>query len=123
MSCSCKDHEKKKELLPVAPSGLAGLVDYAPKAIVSRTIAETAGGTLTVFAFAEGQGLSEHSAPFDALVNVLDGEGEFIVGGTPHRVQVGQILRMPAGIPHAVRANQPFKMMLIMLRGKEVNSK
>jgi quercetin dioxygenase-like cupin family protein len=119
MSCHCKDHEKKKELLPVAPSDLVGLVDYAPAAIVSRTVAETKGGSVTLFAFAEGQGLSEHSAPFDALVNVLDGEGEFTVGGKPYRLRAGQILRMPANIPHAVRAPQPFKMMLIMLRGNE----
>lgn len=112
---------KSKELLPVAPCDLAGLVAYAPDAVVSRTIAQTPGGTATVFAFAEGQGLSEHSAPFDALVSVLDGEGEFIVGGQVHLVRTGQILRMPANLPHAVNAKAPFKMMLIMLRGETKN--
>jgi len=110
--------KKTKELLPTTPCDLAGLVVYAPDAIVSRTIDQTTGGTLTVFAFAEGQNLSEHSAPFDAIVNVLDGEGEFIVGGTAHRVSAGQILRMPANIPHAVNAPAPFKMMLIMLKSQ-----
>ena len=103
-------------LLPDGPQDLAGLAEYAPGAVVSRTLAETGGGTLTLFAFAEGQGLSEHSAPFDAIVNVVDGEGTFTVGGAPHRVGAGQILRMPAHIPHSVRAHKPFKMLLIMLR-------
>jgi len=112
------DNQGKKELLPAAPRHLAGLVDYAEDSVVSRTIADAKSGTVTVFAFAKGQGLSEHSAPFDALVNVIDGEGEFTVGGRKHRVSAGQILRMPADIPHSVRAADPFKMMLIMIRGK-----
>ncbi len=103
-------------LLPDGPQDLAALADYAPGSVVSRTLAETTGGTLTLFAFAEGQGLSEHSAPFDAVVNVVDGEGTFTVGGVAHRVGAGQILRMPARVPHAVRASRPFKMLLIMLR-------
>jgi len=115
-TCNCHDRD---EGLPAVPVGLAGLVDYAPGAIVSRTVAENGGGNVTLFAFAAGQGLSEHSAPFDALVTVLDGEGVFVVGGQPHRVAAGQILRMPANIPHAVRGGQPFKMMLVMLREKE----
>jgi quercetin dioxygenase-like cupin family protein len=115
-TCNCHDRD---EGLPTVPVDLAGLVNYAPGAIVSRTVAENGGGNVTLFAFAVGQGLSEHSAPFDALVSVLDGEGEFIVGGQSHRVAVGQILRMPANIPHAVRAGQPFKMMLVMLREKK----
>ncbi len=110
------ESKKTPALLPDGPQDLAALTAYGPGSVVSRTLAETTGGTLTLFAFAEGQGLSEHSAPFDAIVNVVDGEGTFTVGGTPHRVRAGQILRMPARVPHSVRAHQPFKMLLIMLR-------
>ena len=71
---------------------------------------------MTLFAFDEGQGLSEHTAPFDALVQVIDGEGEFIIGDKPHKVGEGQLILMPANVPHAVQANKRFKMMLTMLR-------
>ena len=94
----------------------ATAVDYANEAVVSRTVFDRPAGTLTLFAFADGQGLSEHSAPFDAVVQVLDGQGEFIIGGTPHLVTAGQMLIMPANIPHAVRAVQKFKMLLTMVR-------
>ncbi len=113
-----KNNQAKKELLPAVPCDLAGLVEYAEDSVVSRTIADAKSATVTVFAFARGQGLSEHSAPFDALVNVIEGEGEFTVGGEKHRVSAGQILRMPADVPHSVRAAKPFKMMLIMIREK-----
>ncbi|HHS50832.1 MAG TPA: cupin domain-containing protein [candidate division Zixibacteria bacterium] len=95
---------------------LAELVDYNESAIVSRTIAEKESGTVTVLAFDEGQSLSEHTAPFDALVQVLDGEGEFIIGGKANNVGAGQIILMPADIPHAVRATSRFKMLLTMLK-------
>ncbi len=95
---------------------LAGLVSYAAESIVSRTLVENRAGTVTVFAFAAGQGLSEHTAPFDALVEVLDGEGRFTVGGRPNRVTAGQALLMPANVPHAVEARKRFKMLLTMLR-------
>lgn len=111
-------NQAKREMLPATPCDLAGLVEYAPGSVVSRTVADAKAGTVTVFAFAEDQGLSEHSAPFDALVNVIEGEGEFTVGGETHRVTAGQILRMPAEVPHSVRAAKPFKMMLIMIREK-----
>ena len=100
---------------------LAGLVQYADGSIVSRTIADNDSGTLTLFAFDAGQGLSEHSAPFDALVNVLDGEAEVIIGGKSVNTQAGQLVIMPANVPHAVRANQRFKMLLIMLRAENKN--
>jgi len=97
---------------------IAGMVSYAEDSIVSRTLVENDAGTITLFAFAAGQGLSEHSAPFDALVEVLDGEGEFTVGGNAHIVAAGQILLMPANVPHAVEARKPFKMLLTMLRSQ-----
>lgn len=95
---------------------LPGLVEYADGAVVSRTIAENKAGTITLFAFDAGQGLSEHTAPFDALVQVIDGEGGVTIGGKPCRVKAGQIVLMPAAIPHAVRAEKRFKMLLTMLR-------
>jgi len=97
---------------------LAALADYAELAVVSRTLVENAAGTVTLFAFDAGQGLSEHTAPFDALVQVLDGEGTFIVGGKRRRVGAGNVLLMPANVPHAVKAAAPFKMLLTMLRAK-----
>jgi quercetin dioxygenase-like cupin family protein len=95
---------------------LSGLVDYADGAIVSRTLAEGSSGSLTLFAFDAGQGLSEHSAPFDAFVHVLDGEAELSIGGKRVRACPGQIVRMPANVPHAVAAPVRFKMLLTMLR-------
>ncbi len=95
---------------------IKGMVQYAEGAIVSRTIAENKAGTLTLFAFDEGQGLSEHSAPFDAIVQILDGEAELTIGGTKVPTKAGEIVIMPANVPHAVRATGRFKMLLTMLR-------
>jgi quercetin dioxygenase-like cupin family protein len=95
---------------------LAALVAYSEGAVVSRTLLKSKAGTVTLFAFDADQGLSEHAAPFDALVQVLDGRGEFTVGGQLHEVGSGEALLMPANIPHAVRAPGRFKMLLIMLR-------
>lgn len=108
-----------KSMMPANEvSDVVGMVNYAEGGIVSRTLVENTGGTVTLFAVDAGQGLSEHTAPFDALVLVLDGEGEFTVGGKTHRVATGQALLMPADIPHAVKAEKPFKMLLTMLRFK-----
>jgi quercetin dioxygenase-like cupin family protein len=93
-----------------------GLVDYQDGAIVSRMVINKKAGTVTVFSFDEGQGLSEHTAPFDAMVCVLDGEGEFTVSGKMSKVKKGEMLIMPANEPHAVKAVEKFKMMLIMIR-------
>jgi len=93
------------------------LVAYQVGAVVSRTLVKRPAGTLTLFAFAEGEGLSEHTAPFDALVSVLDGEAEVTVGGESHRVESGRMILLPAGIPHALRAVRPFRMLLAMIRG------
>lgn len=80
-------------------------------------------GTLTVFSFDEGQGLSEHTAPYDATVQVLDGEGVFTVGGKPISLKTGELLIMPARIPHSVKAEHRFKMLLIMIRAKDQDAK
>jgi quercetin dioxygenase-like cupin family protein len=95
---------------------LDGLVDYQQDAVVSRTILKKDTGTVTVFAFDRDQALSEHSVPHDALVHVFDGQVEITIGGEPHRVEQGQLILMPADVPHAVRAVERFKMVLIMLR-------
>ena len=95
---------------------LETLVDYAPGAVVSRTLRKGPAGTLTVFAFDEGQELSEHSAPFDAWVNVLDGEVRLTIGGAPVDAKAGETVLMPADIPHAVLATKPFKMLLVMVK-------
>jgi len=94
----------------------AGLVDYQTGAVVSRALIQKPTGTVTLFSFAEGQGLSEHAAPFDALVLVLDGEAEIRISGAPHRVKTGQFIIMPADQPHALQAVKPFKMALVMIR-------
>ena len=100
-----------------APSGpLAQLVDYQAGAVVSREILSKKTGTVTVFAFDKGQGLSEHTAPFDALVQVIDGEAEITISGERHTVSAGEIILMPANKPHALKASQRFKMLLIMIR-------
>ena len=98
------------------PVNLADLVEYADASIVSRTIAQNDAGTVTLFAFDAGQGLSEHTAPFDAVVHVIDGEAEVVIGGQEMHAAAGQMVVMPAGVPHAVQARQRFKMLLIMLR-------
>ncbi|MFH1924230.1 MAG: cupin domain-containing protein [Planctomycetota bacterium] len=92
------------------------LVDYQPGAIVSRTVVKRPTGTVTLFAFDQGQTLSEHTAPFDALVQVLDGEAELTIEGKPFRLVAGQALIMPADRPHAVAAVKRFKMLLTMIR-------
>jgi quercetin dioxygenase-like cupin family protein len=95
---------------------LRDLVDYQPGAIVSREIISKPTGTVTVFAFDEGQGLSEHIAPFDALVHVIDGEAEIVISGKLHRLSGGEVIIMPANEPHALKALKRFKMTLIMVR-------
>jgi quercetin dioxygenase-like cupin family protein len=95
---------------------LKNLVGYQPGSVVSREIIGQKTGTVTIFAFAEGQGLSEHTAPFDALVYVLDGETEITISGRGHRLTQGQMIIMPADEPHALMAAKKFKMMLVMIR-------
>jgi quercetin dioxygenase-like cupin family protein len=94
---------------------IAGMADYQTGAIVSRQITKAEGGNVTLFAFDEGQELSEHTAPFDALVHVLDGEVEIKISGKPHLLKAGDGIIMPANEPHAVKAIGKFKMLLTMI--------
>lgn len=95
---------------------LAELVSYAEGAVVSRTLMANDAGTLTLFAFDVGQALSEHSAPFDAIVQVLDGRLELTIGGQSVTAGAGQMVVMPANVPHAVRADQQAKVLLTMMK-------
>jgi len=95
---------------------LAELVEIQPGAVVSRELIKQAGGTVTVFAFDGGQGLSEHTAPFDALVQVLAGKVEITISGQPYHLSAGQAILMPAHEPHALKALTPLKLLLVMIR-------
>ena len=95
---------------------LVDLVDYQKGSVVSRTIVDKDTGTITLFAFDEGQGLSEHTAPFDALVHVIDGEAEVTISGKSLNLIEGEMVIMPANQPHALRAIKKFKMMLVMIK-------
>jgi quercetin dioxygenase-like cupin family protein len=111
-----KQAPKQTGLPPAQPVELSALVTYQTGAVVSRTLVKKNGGTVTVFAFDAGQALSEHTAPFDAIVQVLDGEVELVIGSKSVPAQAGQTVLLPAGIPHAVNAITKFKMLLIMVR-------
>lgn len=100
----------------IKPGPLANIVNYQKKSVVSSTLLEKKTGTVTLFAFDQGQGLSEHTAPFDALVYVLDGEVEITISGKPFNLKQGDIIIMPANEPHALKAINRFKMMLTMIR-------
>jgi len=104
------------------PIPVAGAVPYADGSIVSKTVLDMPAGTLTFFAFAAGQGLSEHTAPYDATVQILDGEAEIIIDGRPITVNCGELIIMPANIRHELRAVKPFKMLLIMIREKQLKA-
>jgi quercetin dioxygenase-like cupin family protein len=113
--------EKVKEMTVLEsclakPATLAALIDYADDSIVSKTIIDKPVGTITLFAFDKGQKLSEHTAPYDAVVQIIDGSADITIGGKLTTVCAGQIIVMPANIPHAVVAKEKFKMMLIMIR-------
>lgn len=112
-----QDTKPKPKGLPGAQAAKAAeLVSYQDGAIVSREILKKPAGSVTVFAFDEGQGLSEHTAPFDALVQVLEGEAEITISGKPHHLQRGGLILMPANRPHALKAIKRFKMILTMIR-------
>jgi len=106
------------QLEPAVAYDMAGLLDYAIGAVVSRTIAKSNAGTITLFAFDAGQELSEHTTPYDAYVQVLDGRVRLTIGGKDIVAAAGDIVLMPAGVPHAVFADERFKMVLIMIRDK-----
>ena len=96
---------------------MADLVDYREGSVVSRTIVRKETGNVTLFAFDRGQGLSEHTAPFDALVYLLEGEGEIFISGKGNAMKAGDVILMPANEPHAVKATSRFKMLLTMIKG------
>lgn len=108
----------KTEVKAAEPVSLAGLVNYQEGSIVSRVLIGRDTGTITLFAFDEGQGLSEHTAPFDALVQMLEGEMEISIDGKPLHVKDGHLLLMPANHPHALRATVKSKMLLTMIRSQ-----
>jgi quercetin dioxygenase-like cupin family protein len=95
----------------------AEAVDYSTQSVISRQVLKNEKGNITLFAFDKGEGLSEHTAPFDAIVLVLDGKAEVIIGGQPKILQTGEAIIMPSNIPHALKALERFKMMLVMIRG------
>jgi len=95
---------------------LIDLLDYQERAVVSRTLIDKETGTVTLFSFDRGQGLSEHTAPFDAMVCILDGKAEITISGNPNILEQGDMIIMPANEPHALKAVEKFKMMLIMIR-------
>ncbi|MDP2919177.1 MAG: cupin domain-containing protein [Dehalococcoidia bacterium] len=109
--------EKQPSVVNIAQvNRLVEMVDYQAGAIVSKTLLEKKTGTLTLFAFDQGQGLSEHTAPFDAFVYIIDGESEVTISGKPYRLHTGEAIVMPASEPHALKAIERFKMMLVMIR-------
>ena len=93
-------------------------IDYAEGSVVSKTLIKKEIGNITLFAFDQDQGLSEHTAPFDAVVYMLDGEAQITIGGHPQRVRSGDMLIMPANVSHALQATKRFKMLLVMIRGE-----
>ena len=95
---------------------LSELVAYQDGSVVSKTLIDKKIGTVTMFSFGAGQGLSEHTVPYDAFVQVVDGEAEVVINGETHTVTAGQMIIMPANIPHELKAVKPFKMLLVMIR-------
>ncbi|MCK4423873.1 MAG: cupin domain-containing protein [Candidatus Omnitrophica bacterium] len=95
---------------------LSGSVEYQADAVVSKTLIKKDTGTVTLFAFDKGQGLSEHTAPFDAMVCILDGQAEITIDNNPVKVKNDQVIIMPANKPHALKAVEKFKMLLVMIK-------
>ena len=106
------------ENLKGKPFKLSDHIEYAIKSVVSKTLLKKNTGNLTLFSFDQGEGLTEHTSPYDAVVYVLDGSARIIIGGQPQTVKAGEMLIMPANIPHALQADERFKMLLIMIRGQ-----
>jgi quercetin dioxygenase-like cupin family protein len=114
--CSAKSKINVLQECLAKAQNVAGLVGYADDSIVSKTIVDKPAGTITLFAFDEGQGLSEHTTPYDAVVQVLDGQARLTIGEDEKRVSAGEIIIMPGNVPHAVYAEERFKMLLTMIR-------
>jgi len=111
--CEHKEHEKN---VIGETFDTAGIVEYQEDAVVSRTIIDKQTGNVTLFSFDKGQGLKEHTAPFDALISIIDGKAEITISGKAHQLKAGQTIIMPANEPHAVKAVSKFKMMLVMIK-------
>jgi quercetin dioxygenase-like cupin family protein len=107
---------KTQESLLGRALDLNTLISYQEGSVVSKTLVDRGIGTITLFSFDAGQGLSEHTAPFDAFVQIVDGEAEVTISGETHMVQAGEIIIMPADKPHALRAEKRFAMLLVMIR-------
>ncbi len=110
------DKRKEAEKIAGVALNLSDLIAYQEGSVVSRTILAKDTGTVTLFAFAQGQGLSEHTAPFDALVYLLDGESEITISGKPVQTKAGEMVIMPANKPHSLKATKKFKMLLVMIK-------
>ena len=109
-------NQKKDERLEAHALRLVDLVDYQDGAVVSRTIVDKTTGTVTLFAFDKGQGLNEHTTPYDALVCLIDGEAEIVISGKAFHLSAGEMILMPANEPHALKAAKRFKMILTMIK-------
>ena len=110
-----KNYEKFKGI----PISVCDAVGYADGAVISKTVLDKKAGTLTFFSFDAGQGLSEHTSPYDATVQIIDGEADIIIDGESNIVKAGDMIIMPANISHELLAETPFKMLLIMIRDKK----
>ena len=113
---NCDDNKSVLDVCMGRSQKLVSLVEYAADSIVSKTILDKPAGTITLFAFDKGQKLSEHTAPYDAVVQVIDGAGMITIDGKSINVSAGQIIVMPGNIRHAVKANERFKMLLTMIK-------
>lgn len=109
-------NEKGPKFSPAQPAKASALVEYQSGSIVSREIVKKNTGKVTLFAFDAEEGLSEHTSPFDALAQILEGEAEITIAGKPNRVTEGELILMPANQPHALKALKRFKMLLTMIR-------
>lgn len=107
---------ESNEFLKSEVFSFSGSVDYADGAIVSKTVLKKQSGNISLFAFDKGEALSEHTAPFDALIQIVDGRGEIIIGGKSFLLESGQSIIMPANVPHAVKAVERLKMVLTMIK-------
>ena len=113
------DQEQNARVLPEClgkGQKLVELIEYSKDSIVSKTLLDKSAGTITLFAFDQGQKLSEHTVPYDAVVQILDGKARITIGGKQKEVSQGQIIIMPANVPHAANAGEKFKMLLTMIR-------
>jgi len=109
--------EGKVKIEPAAAHELKSLIDYSAGAVVSRELIRNDAGTITLFAFDEGEGISEHTSPYDAVVQILDGAGVLIIGGKEVKAKAGELVIMPRQVPHGLMAEKRFKMLLTLVRG------